>query len=529
MSAAATVAAFVDAYFRLYPHQGSEKGYRPHDDRTPSFAPDDLAAIRAAAEHTRRVLDGLDLARLPVDERIDARLLRHHLAIVTFPFDQLELHRRSPLLYVAAGLDGVEHLETRAAAGEPDLEAALERRLRGLPALLAQARAQVDAPMEPMRGSALEMLESGIAHLGERFARGQAPDAIHDAAEAARFALDAYHEHLDRQPGAPFEAMGPHLYGHLLRHEHLLDPDPAPWHDLAERTLARVDAELGPLMARIRALETPEIPAGFSRRDVLAYYEAEIAAVRRYVEERELVTIPDGRLVLRETPAYLVGLIPGASYLPPPPFSGSRTGHFYVRPVPEDMDQETREDYFERVHHRRFRNLVVHEVWPGHHVQFLHALAHPSPLRRYRDDDVMIEGWALYCEQLLDDEGLWRELPSPRPLQSLRFRAVRVLVDTALHTGALTLQGAADLMASRLGAPPGSPWITAEVARYAAEPTQAMSYLVGQHLVRQLRDDYLARHGETRPVLRQFHDRFLAEGSIPIPLIREKLLGEPAP
>lgn len=221
--------------------------------------------------------------------------------------------------------------------------------------------------------------------------------------------------------------------------------------------------------------------------------------------------------------------MPGAYYLPPPAFGASRTGYFFIQRVPHTFaDDEERRGYHEQVARRRFRNLVVHEVWPGHHVQLLRAAEHPRPLRKYRDDDVMIEGWALYCEGLVEELGLWCEEPSARPLQSLRFRALRVIVDVAIHTGQMTLDEAPRFLARRPGAGSSS-WLEREVRRYATEPGQAMSYLVGQELVRELRQDLRDALGEGRFSLRGFHDRLLGEGSIPLPLIRWKLLGGPPP
>lgn len=166
----------------------------------------------------------------------------------------------------------------------------------------------------------------------------------------------------------------------------------------------------------------------------------ELEEVRGWIEQSGVVTMPaHAPIELRESPPWLAALVPGAYYLPPPAFGASRTGYFFIQRVPHTFaDDEERRGYHEQVARRRFRNLVVHEVWPGHHVQLLRAAEHPRPLRKYRDDDVMIEGWALYCEGLVEELGLWCEEPSARPLQSLRFRALRVIVDVAIHTGQTT-------------------------------------------------------------------------------------------
>ena len=372
---------------------------------------------------------------------------------------------------------------------------------------------------------ALDMLQSALEDLGERFHDADAP--TREAADRARRGIDATLEHFARRPHdtRPFSPMGPEAFARLLRVEHMLTQPLSDWTALAEATLRDAQAQLRRWRGDANSGDAPE---GFSREEVWAYYERELTAVEQFVRDAEVVTLPEGALELRPIPAWLEPLSPQAFYVPPVAFGGGpRTGFLFLRAVPDLDTTEARDRYWEQVALRRMRNLIVHEVWPGHHVQLLHAAHHPDPLRKYRDNDVMIEGWALYSEQLMLELGLWRDLPSPRPIQSRAFRAVRVLVDVGLHTGALTLEACAARMAAEFGG--HAPWIDHELRRYAAEPGQAMSYLVGHHLLNALRDE-LCPHRDP-PALRRFHDAFLAEGSIPLPLLARhmRLSGRSAP
>ncbi len=521
---AALVEGFLEARFRFHPEQATGRGYRGFDDRAPSFDAESVDRYRRAVSELRRRTDELCEPEPASDTAIDLASLRSELAMALFFIDDLQWLERNPLLYVEAAMESIEGLEFREDLSAESRREATRRRLLGIVPLMRQLEAQAREPLAPFHAAALEMLPAAIAELGERFERDGRDRVMSEASAKARRALDDAMAHLERcRPDVrPFDPMGEEAYGYLLEMEHHLDRDPSSLIDLARATLERVEAEL-PLAYRAEAALPPlTAPADFAWRDVLAYYREEIDSVRNYVEQADLVTIPPGRLELRETPAYLLPVLPGASYQPPPAFLAGDVGHFFVRPVPREMESEERARYFEQVHRRRFRNLVVHEVYPGHHVQFLHAARHPSPIRKVRDNDVMVEGWALYCEHLMHEQGIWDELPSPRPLQALRMRALRVEVDVGIHLGTLSLAAAVDFMVTHLGEG-ARPWVEGEVRRYAAEPTQAMSYLAGLDQVLELRDEYRDACGP-RYRLREFHDRFLGEGSIPIPLIRAKLL-----
>ena len=207
-------------------------------------------------------------------------------------------------------------------------------------------------------------------------------------------------------------------------------------------------------------------------------------------------------------------------YHPPPSFSRGHTGFFFVAPVPETLDDDELERFRWRFEHRSFLTLAVHEAFPGHHVQFLHAMNHPRPIRKFRDFDIFVEGWAHYCEEMMWSAAL-HELPGYQfPTRSLRFRALRVLVDSTLHAGELSPREAGRLMADRMGVE-RSPWIERELRRYALAPGQAFSYFAGKRVLERLR---AAREAEEGPRfrLREFHDQLLAEGSIPVHLCARK-------
>ena len=161
---------------------------------------------------------------------------------------------------------------------------------------------------------------------------------------------------------------------------------------------------------------------------------------------------------------------------------------------------------------------VAHEGFPGHHLHFGTIAALPSRVRRHVWTPVTIEGWALYSEELMAEQGFFRS-PEERLLQRvhLLWRAVRILLDVGLHTRGMRPVEAEEMLVSKV--PIERAQAAAEVRRYCAWPTYQLSYAVGRRDILALREDRRRRDGEGFS-LRGFHDDFLAYGGLPVTLIR---------
>ncbi len=160
---------------------------------------------------------------------------------------------------------------------------------------------------------------------------------------------------------------------------------------------------------------------------------------------------------------------------------------------------------------------VVHEAYPGHHLQLCWANRAGSVARRVLWSTLFAEGWALYCEDLMWREGFLTE-PEQRLLQlkDLLWRACRVVADVALHTGGWEVQRATDYLVTEAGLDASG--AAAEVRRYCGTPTQPLSYAVGMREILRLRDRARERAGNAFS-LRDFHDRLLSWGTIPPALV----------
>jgi len=160
---------------------------------------------------------------------------------------------------------------------------------------------------------------------------------------------------------------------------------------------------------------------------------------------------------------------------------------------------------------------ALHEGYPGHHLQFVHAQAQASDVRKNIWTPVTVEGWALYCEDMMGEEGFYRaEEEQLFQRLHLLWRAVRVLLDVGLHTRGMSFDESVEWLTA-LGMDRTN--AEAEVRRYCAEPAYALCYAVGRRELLKLREDYRAARGAAF-TLRQFHDAVLRYGGLPVTLIR---------
>lgn len=251
----------------------------------------------------------------------------------------------------------------------------------------------------------------------------------------------------------------------------------------------------------------------------LESYRGAMDQARRFIVDHGIASLPAGEsLSVIETPEYLRNVMPFAAYFPPPKFGAGegRKGLYVVtRSVGNDPGAMREHNY------ASIFNTSIHEAYPGHHQQLAAAITHPSLVRLLVDAPEFVEGWAMYCEQMMREEG-FDTAPEHRLMMytDTIWRACRIILDIKLHRGDISIADAVDFMVDRSGLE--RPNAAAEVNRYTYTPTYQLSYLLGKVLLLRLRDDEKHRLGD-RFSLRAFHDAMLREGSLPISFHRRLL------
>ncbi len=280
------------------------------------------------------------------------------------------------------------------------------------------------------------------------------------------------------------------------------------------------------------------------------YREAGVRAVA-YGREHKLFDIPAAyRLDVVETPPILRSAI-DAVYYPAPPFKPGGTGRFYLTPTGNDQETLKLNNF------ASIATTAVHEGFPGHDWHFKYMIAHPEKISNIRwltpgavedssamwSDSMTAEGWGLYTEELMAEQVPNRKYGFYSPgeylymLREQLLRAVRVRVDVGLHTRRMTFDDALDYYTEHVLFLPGArsratfdPASKAAldsamraIYRYSKWPTQAITYNLGKNAVMELRDACKARSGSAFSP-RNFHERFMAQGMIPVDFIREEFL-----
>jgi uncharacterized protein (DUF885 family) len=191
--------------------------------------------------------------------------------------------------------------------------------------------------------------------------------------------------------------------------------------------------------------------------------------------------------------------------------------------VPFPPDGASEQEIQQRLENNSYASIPttsVHEAYPGHHWHLSTAKGNPSPIRRTFRTAYFTEGWGLYAEQLMREQGFFTD---PRhemaQIEATIFRAARIVVDTSLHIGDMSFDEAVEFMQTRANLP--EPTARAEVARYCSWPTQASAYLTGCLEILRIRQRYLS---ETGGSLRDYHDRLGSSGALPIALAEEVAL-----
>ena len=441
--------------------------------------------------------------------------------------------RRDPELYSGVVTGGVHGLFLARLRPDGDLVEAAVARLRGAPDVLAHGRANLD----PELASPLLVRRAlGGARAALGYVRDEVPRQVGDEglrarlADAGAVAAGAYAEWVtfleslaERATGS--WAVGETRYDGLLREREGL---PYGARGLQERGQAAYDAlagELRELTSAVRGHEdwrayveelnddAPPTPEAMREE-----YEDWTARARAFLVERGLVTLPAGeRCDVVPAAPFVRSVIAVAHYQPPPPFATTDpVGTFFVPYPPDGASEEEVRDRLRSNARFSIPTTSVHEAYPGHHWHFAHlAATQHRPLRAVFRTPYFTEGWGLYAEQMMRDNGFFTEPAHVvGQLEARLFRAARMVVDTALHLGEMSPEEATTYMTEKTALAPET--ARAEVARYCAWPTQAPSYLTGA-----LEIGRMAREWRGSPVA--FHDALAGSGGLPIG-VAERLL-----
>ncbi len=526
------IADFLDELWRRNPVEASFVGIHDYDhelgDYSVSAIEDETGWLRSQLAEFER----LESSNLPLSLAQDARLMVSMIRSRLLRIEDLKVFQSNPVLYPELCTNGCFVLCAREYAPVEDRLLAVTRRLSLIPRILEQARRNLSTPPPVWLNLAAATTQGAIVFIRDELASlvSKVPSLEEDyerSSSMALSALDSYARFLreDMTPGpAGSYAAGKDAFERLLREEHLLDHDSGSLLAFGEEWVDRTEQELNRLALTIessgdwreivsRGKENHPAPG-----ELIGYYRDKIDRARRFVVDRNLVTLPPSEhLDVIPTPDFERIFLPYAAYMPGAPFEEEQKGLFFVTTVDEGADGATREEQLKGHNTYKATVTALHEAYPGHHLQMTLSNLHPSKARRLCSSNLFIEGWALYCEEMMHEEGFYTD-PLTRLFQvkDTLWRACRVVLDVKIHLGLVSFGEAAQFLVDRAGLEKLN--AEREVGRYTLSPTQPMSYLVGREEILALRER-VKTLGAGDFDLKRFHDRLLGHGSVPPALL----------
>jgi len=536
----ASFARFVDDYFAsrfgAHPSEGTAAGLHQYDNRLedPSRAGVEARIGDLKAQLARLARDASDR----LDDRIDAQVLEGQIRSELLDLETLRTWEVNPMTYAGLAGGSIDGLMKRDFAPPASRLRSIIARERAVPAVFEAARANLKSPPKEFTDLAIRMAKGSVGFFKGSVATWAKDAAGGDAALLREFedanarviaSAEAFAAWLqtDLRPRSNGRyAIGAANFLAKLKHDEMVE---LPLPDLlakGEAQLARDYAAFVEVARRVDPAKTPaEVMKGLSDAhptadDLLPSVRRSIDESRRYLVDRKLVTIPsEVRPRIEETPPYARSGSFASMDTPGPYESGATEAFYYVTPVEKDWDAKHADEHLRLYNPPVVAMINVHECYPGHYLQFLYAPRFPTKTRKLVACGTNAEGWAHYCEQMMVDEGFGGGDPKVRlaQLQEALLRDCRYVVGVRLHTGGMTVEDGAKLFVEKAFQEPANAY--EESRRGAYNPTY-LYYTFGKLQIQGLRDEYRAKKGGG---LREFHDAFVAQGGLPIALVRQLL------
>lgn len=348
-----------------------------------------------------------------------------------------------------------------------------------------------------------------------------------NAATAAMEDLAAHFESLRSSATDDF-ALGPELFLQMLYDTERVDISLAELEAIGRADLKRNQDALAAACAEFAPGETlvdcfsimadRKAPGG-----AVEGARTQLEELRQFLVEQDLVTIPGTEEALvAESPPYARS---NSAYINiPGPFEKNQPSVYNISPPDPRWTEEEQQDYIPGEADLLFTS--VHEVWPGHFLNFLHANRAEWPFGQVFVNYAFGEGWAHYTEEMMVEAGLRDQSPEVRigQISNALLRNARFLSTIGLHTQGMTVEESEQFFVTEGFQAVGT--ARQQASRGTYDPAY-LNYTMGKLMIRQLREDWTASRGG-RSAWKEFHDTFLSFGGPPIPLVRGQMMNEPA-
>jgi len=530
---------FVYSSLALSPVMATAQGYHHHngvalDDELDDFSPAAVEhALRFYREWDQRAAR-LDAAGLDPEQQADLQIIRNAVGVALLDLQTLQAYRHNPTLYVELIGNALFAPFKLDFASKPERFEHIIKRLQKIPRLLDQARSNLsDAP--PVWIQVARDENAGNFKLIDQILRMQVPPELRAAYEAAAAdalnALREFERFLERtlsQHPRNWQ-LGAQLYREKCRHELAVGHGPEYLLDLAEADLKATRDQMERLAG---PLSVPQALDRIARRHAtperyLAQARLALAQATEFVRSSGLVTLSNAsNLEVIETPEFMRGIYSVGGFDPAPALEPQLGSYYWVTPIPPDWPAEKIESKLREYNYFGLQHLTIHEAMPGHWVQAEYANRMQPPQRRVLRalyaNGPYVEGWAVYAQQMMVDQGYLGGDEALRMtlLKQLLRSITNTVLDIRLHTMAMTDQQALDLMTREAYQEPQE--AAAKLVRAKLSSCQLSTYYAGYKGWLEIRDSYRQSHSGDYS-LSKFNERALGEGAVTLPMLARLL------
>jgi uncharacterized protein (DUF885 family) len=552
-------ARYVASIAEFQPTYGTTLGDHRFDDRLPDVSAAGRKRVIAFEVDLLAQLGRLDRTKLDRDRQVDAALLENQLRSELWDAQTQQSWAWDPQIYNDTAGSALYGLAARDFAPWPQRLRAATSRMEALPAFFAEARRQlVPARTPPIMAETVSKQNGGVMEIAQGMLAPHEnelspPDrARFEAALATlKIAVSEQQTWLDTvlvpQAKGDFR-LGPKLYDEKMRFALMSDMSRQTLKARAQAAVAAIRLQMYALSRQALAnkLDAPPAPAHptpaqqqavieaalkltyaqrASRDALMSTAEADLQSATAFVRAKGFVAMPNAPVRIITMPKFQQGMAvadddaPGA-------LEKELNNFVAISPIPGDWTDAQATSFLSEYNAYMINDLMVHEAMPGHYLQLDHANKDPSVLRAVLWSGPFVEGWAVYAEGLMADEGFVNRDPLfALTVLKMRLRSVtNTLLDIGIHTEGMTREQAMDLMmktAFQQEREAAGKWVRANLSS-----TQLLNYFTGydQHMA--LREEAKQRWGSAYN-LRRYNDAVLAHGSPPIRFVRELMFDLP--
>jgi uncharacterized protein (DUF885 family) len=536
---------FVDEYLawlhETHPTNATFDGIHLHDDLLDDLSRAAIdAQIRDLGGFARR-LAAIDATRLTDLERLERPALDSSIRSRLFELESVRTWERNPQCYgdlLSTSLAGQVLFDYAPLA---ERARRILSKLRQVPRLMQSARDNIKDPpgiyvkvgLESLRGTLKfidDDLPRALGGLHDLHMLGDLADASTEAALSINATIAYLENEVAPRARAPFR-LGRERFQQKLQWDEgiALDPDKLlaiatrelrATQDEFRRVAGRIDAR-DPMAAWARAKADHPAPG-----QVVSTAQEQLDELKTFIQRQDLVSLPASTEVqVAPTPRFYRWTF--ASMWTPGPFEMRPVrAYYYITDADPSWPAERQHEHLRDFNYGALWSISIHEVYPGHFLHYQHLRQVAAPLRKsiLFSSTAMVEGWAHYAEQMMVDAGFRRQDPNIKlgQLAETLIRLCRAIVGIRLHCEDLSVEQGVRFFRDEAFLEEGS--ARREAERGTFDPAYVL-YSLGKLMVLKLRDDYQALKGEKFSA-RTFHDALLGNGTVPLWLHRNLMLGE---